>query len=109
MSYRHMHITGFLVKVGGVDRFIEAASRLDFFRGVYPIRRDDGAVIAVALYSKDLDGISDELDMADECEKLSGLLDEDIVIASAWQHPDLGRSRETSWLVRGTGRNAEEG
>jgi hypothetical protein len=113
MSDRHMHITGFLhPHADGVDRFIETASRMDFFAEVYPVRRADGTVIAVAFLSKDLDGISDELGMPEVCEKLSGILDEDIVIASAWQHPQREASsfarkydeRESVWLVRGRDR-----
>jgi hypothetical protein len=106
-----MHITGLLAQVGGVDRFIEAAVRLGFFAEVYPVLRS-GTVVAVAFLSKDLDGISDELSMPEVCERLSGILDEDIVIASAWQYPRLEASsfarkydeRESVWLVRGRDR-----
>jgi hypothetical protein len=100
-----------LTQVGGVDRFIEAAVRLGFFTEVYPVLRG-GTVVAVAFLSKDLDGISDELSMPEVCERLSGILDEDIVIASAWQHPQREASsfarkwdeRESVWLVRGRDR-----
>jgi hypothetical protein len=100
-----MHITSFLAGVGGVDQFISTAASLGFFAEVMPVRSGTGRLLAVAFFSKDLDGISDELEMPEIAEKLSGILDRDICIASAWQFPSRdGSPREHAWLVRGRDR-----
>jgi hypothetical protein len=111
MSDRHMHITGFLRGIDGVEQFTEAARALQgvFFAEVIPVQSANGGVIAVAFYSKDLDGISDELDMPDVAERLSGILSHDIEIVSAWDGPLAEptsfcrgyRERERVWLVGG--------
>jgi len=100
-----MHVTGYLYgqDPAAIYRFMDAAARLAFFREVFPVRRGDGAIIAVAFYSKDLDGISDELAMPEVARRLSGILDRDIEIASAWDGPHPDREREHAWLVRGRG------
>lgn|GEM_PF-6590877 len=109
MSYRHVHVTSFLYDdPDRVEAFIDAARRVDgdFFSVVMPLRRTpDDQVRAVALFSKDLDGISDELDMPRVAEALSGILEHDIDIVSAWEGGDFRRPgaepRERVWLVRG--------
>jgi len=105
-----MHITSFLYdEPDRVEAFIAAARQVDgdFFSVVMPLRRTpDDQVRAVALFSKDLDGISDELDMPRIAEALSGILEHDIEIVSAWEGGDFRRERseprERVWLVRGT-------
>jgi hypothetical protein len=111
MSDRHMHITGLLYDDERViERFINAAAALDFFAEVVPVRLSGGRIRAVAFLSKDLDGISDELEMPDMTEKLSGILGHDVTIASAWDHPKqheerqgtpFGHEREYAWVIRG--------
>lgn len=110
MSDRHVHVTSFLYdEPDRVEAFIEAARRVggDFFSSVVPIRRTpDDKIRAVVLFSKDLDGISDELDMPSVAEALSGILERDVEIVSAWEGGDSGMRRSTPrervWLVRGT-------
>lgn len=108
-----MHVTGYLYDDERVvERFIGAAMATGFFAEAAPIRLS-GRIRAVAFYSKDLDGISDELEMPGVAAKLSGILADDIVIASAWDHPAEEsttfarsyRDREHVWLVRGSGRH----
>jgi hypothetical protein len=105
MSDRHMHITGFLHEEERViEQFIAAARSLGFFQEVVPVRLGDaGRVRAVAFYSRDLDGISDELEMPEVAGKLSGILEFDTVIVSAWEYPLSHRDREHVWTVRGAG------
>jgi len=105
VSDRHMHVTGYLYgqDPACIFRFIEAAARTGLFHEVIPVRRGDGSIIAVAFYSKDLDGFSDELEMPGIARRLSGILDRDIEIASAWDSPQPDREREHAWLVRGRG------
>lgn len=113
MSDRHCHITSFLHEDERViGRFIAAAEATGFFREVTPLRRGE-RTWAVAFLSKDLDGISDELEMPEIAGKLAGVLADDIVIVSAWDGPaEEGtafrrsfRDREHAWFVRGTGRH----
>ena len=114
MSDRHMHITGFLRGTDGVEEFVAAARALEggFFAEVIPVQSAHGGVIAVAFYSKDLDGISDELDMPRVASRLSGILSHDIEIVSAWDAPLAKstsfrrghRERERVWVVSGRGR-----
>jgi len=113
MSDRHVHITAYLYDdERAVERFIDAARALGFFREVVPIRLSQGAdrIRAVAFFSKDLDGISDELEMPDVAERLSGILAYDVMIVSAWdgvpynEDPPFGHKREHAWLVKGRGR-----
>lgn len=113
MSDRHMHITSFL---GGyeapeaIERFVQAARALPdaFFWQVIPVINDHGNTIAVALYSKDGDGLSNETEMPAVAEALSGIFERDIEIVSAWEGGDPAPSpwrpspRERVWLVRGT-------
>jgi hypothetical protein len=108
MSDRHMHITSFLHETQErVDAFIQAARELPgaFFWFVSPVVNDHGRTIAVALFSKDMDGISDEMEMPQVAEALSGILEYDIEIVSAWEGGDApGRRstpRERVWVVRG--------
>jgi hypothetical protein len=105
MSDRHMHITGFLYEEERViEQFADAARSLGFFDAVVPVRlHDAGPVRAVAFHSRDLDGISDELEMPEVARKLSGILKFDTVIVSAWEYPLSHRDREHVWTVRGTG------
>lgn len=104
-----MHVTSYLYETPeAIEAFIQAARAVDgdFFRSVVPIRlTPDGPIRAIALHSRDLDGISDELDMPRVAEALSGILEHDIEIVSAWEGGDRPGSRSTPrervWLVRG--------
>jgi hypothetical protein len=94
MTDRHMHITSFLYDHEPViERFIAAADSLGFFGKVIPVRWND-RIRAVAFYSKDLDGVSDELEMPQVAEKLSDILTYDVEIVSAWERGDRQRERE---------------
>jgi hypothetical protein len=97
MSDRHMHITSYLVEdEDSTARFIAAAEATGFFQHVVPVRfAADGPVRAVAFYSKDLDGVSDSLEMPEIAEKLAGILEYDIVIVTAYDG-DAHRS-ESGW------------
>lgn len=105
-----MHITSFLYDQDRISAFVQAARDLPggFFASVLPVTRDDGRTIAVAFYSKDLDNISDELDMPQVAEALSGILEHDIEIVSAWEGGDGhqewrgSRLRERVWRVPGS-------
>lgn len=105
MSDRHIHITGMIYDDQGViEQFIRAAEATNFFRFVTPVRFENGPIRAVAFYSKDLDGISDELEMEDIADKLSGILRWHVELVSAWDNPvEGGRypDRERVWLIRG--------
>jgi hypothetical protein len=99
-----MHITSRIYDTAGAERLIDAARHLGFFAEIYPIRREDGTVIAVAFLSKDLNGIDDEIEMPEIAEKLSGLVDHDIEIVSAWDHPRRrARLRQVDVFVPGRG------
>lgn len=106
MSDRHMHITGFLYDdEATIERFVTSALELGFFAEVVPVRLAAGRIRAVAFYSKDFDNVSDELEMPDVAEKLSGILAYDVCIVSAWNDPRPERQREHAWIVRGSGRH----
>ena len=96
-----MHVTTFIADTDGLREFLEAARNLRTFEFVQPVTREkDGRVIAVVFYSKDLDGISDELEMDQVAACLSGILAEDVEIVSAWEsHSD--RERDRVWKVPG--------
>jgi len=109
MSDRHMHITSFLYEEQErIDAFIAAAQAAPgrLFHHIKPVTDNNDRTIAVVFSSKDLDGISDELDMPQITESLSGILEHDIEIVSAWEGGDRpGRRstpRERVWVVRGT-------
>lgn len=83
MSDRRMHITGY---VGDEPRdrvfqFIEAAARTGYFEDVIPVRRADGTIIAVAMYSTSDDG--DALLRA--CGRLMRILGRDTEFLSPWE------------------------
>lgn len=100
-----MHITTFIADTGGLREFLQAARNLKFFASVLPVTREDGRVIAVAFYSKDQDGISDEVEMDAVAAQLSGILAEDIAIVSAWSGDWSEGGRERERLQRLPGRN----
>jgi hypothetical protein len=102
VSDRHMHITGFLYDdAQTIERFVRAADATGFFRDVAPVKIGE-SVRAVAFHSKDLDGASDPYSMPEIAEKLSGILEHDIVIASAWELPGYhDERRQNAFLVRG--------
>lgn len=109
MTDRHMHITSFLYDTQErIDAFAQAARDLPdgFFWLAIPVVNDHGRTIAVALFSWDMDGLNDEMQMPQVAEALSGILEYDVEIVSAWEGGDsLGRRsipRERVWLVRGT-------
>ena len=95
-----MHVTTFFWDTSGLPEFLEAARNLGFFEDVQPFTREDGHVIAVVFYSKDLDGVSNLIGMPEVAEKLSGILAEDIEIVSAWE-PFPARDRDRVWPVKG--------
>jgi hypothetical protein len=107
MSDRHMHVTSFLVEdEAAVTRFIAAAEATMFFQHVAPVRfAADGPVRAVAFYSKDLDGVSDSLEMPEIAEKLAGILEYDIVIVTAYDgaahRSENDWQPERVWKIRG--------
>jgi hypothetical protein len=107
MSDRHIHITSFLAEdEDRVDRFIAAARETGFFRHVAPVRfAADGPVRAVAFYSKDLDGVSDSLEMPQIARMLTGILEYDIVIVTAYDgdthRSDGDRQPERVWKIPG--------
>src|SRR5436309_1601734 len=114
VSDRHMHITSFLYEQPeAIEEFMRVARSLPdgFFRDTEPVTvaaTRGGAkqrTIAVAFFSKD-DGFSDEWEMPRIAEALSGILEHDIEIVSAWEGGDSpGRRstpRERVWLVRGS-------
>jgi hypothetical protein len=116
MSYRHMHVTGHLGGVTGTDEFIAAARGLKFFAEVIPVVSEHGGrVIAVALWSKDRDGFSDEEDMPKVAARLSGILSADTEIVSAWEGGSVAesfgrqRQRQVSWPVPGRGGTVIQG
>jgi hypothetical protein len=96
-----MHITGYLGTEdhSAVFRFIDAAARLEAFREIIPVRRQDGRIIAISFATIG----RDEGHMSLIAERLSGILSRDVVIASAWAGP--GDRRQCTWTVRG-GRGA---
>jgi len=109
MSDRHMHITSYLYETPeAIGAFIAAARAVPgrFFYSVLPVVAENGRTIAAAFLSKDLDGISDELDMPQVTEALAGILRHDIEIVSAWEGGDRPERRSTPrervWVVPGS-------
>ncbi len=103
MSWRHTHVTSNLATETEHDirAFITAARAVDsdFFTFVEPVTVV-GRIVAVAMGSKDLDAISDELDMPGVAGQLAGILASDIEIVSAWDghhHADC----ERVWQIPG--------
>lgn len=91
---RRMHVTGYLYgeTPEALYRFTEAACRCPYFREVIPVRRDDGQVIALVLYS---DGGGEGMDAASG--RLEGILGAGIEIATAGE-PGAGISPQ---VIRG--------
>lgn len=98
-----MHITSFLYdEPDRIRAFIAAASTVngEFFQHVMPIYRPgDNRIRAVAFFSKDADGCSDEAWMGEVAESLAGILEYDVEIVSAWEKPS--GSPQRVWPVRG--------
>lgn len=99
MNGPDIHVTGYLGAEdhAAVFRFIETAARLEAFREIIPVRRQDGRIIAVTFISTDCG----EGRMSLIAERLSGILSRDILIASAWSDPRA--CRYPGWTVRGGG------
>lgn len=106
MGDQHFHITSVLIEdADRVERFIAAAR--EHFRAVEPLWHVETTTgrmpLTVAFYSKDFDNISSELEMPDIAKALSGILERDIEIVSAWErHGGVpGRPRHRVWRVTG--------
>lgn len=96
MGDQHFHITTVLIEdEDRIAAFEEACGQ--HFRSVMRWG------CTIVLYSKDFDGISSELEMPDIMEALSGILEHDIEIVSAWEPCGRGdRERHRVWRVTGT-------
>jgi hypothetical protein len=83
MTARRMHITGYIGDEprDRVYRFLDAAARISYFDDVLPVvRRADGAIIAVAFYSRS----EDEQAAWGACDRLSGILGRDTEFLVPW-------------------------
>lgn len=107
-----MHITGYLGDEprDRVLRFMEAAVQLRYFEDVTAIRRGDGTIIAVAMYSRTLGAVSADTVLSEVCHRLGGILGRDTNFASAWDlgEPPAGRT-SMLWLIRGRGTGTVQG
>lgn len=97
-----MHITSVLIEEqDDIARFVHEAQQI--FHCAWSVPQP-GAAWAVALVSKDFDGVSSELEMEDICTALNGILRGDITLVSAWEHDDSSRERTRLWHIKGSGR-----
>lgn len=81
---RRMHITGYIgdEPKDRVYQFIDAAARIGCFDDVLPVvRRQDGAIIAVAMLTGQDDG---GRAIAEACRRLSRILGRDTELTSQW-------------------------
>lgn len=101
-----MHITGYL---GDEPRdrvltFMDAAVMLRYFEDVIPIRRPDGTIIAVAMYSRTLGPVPGDEVITSMCRGLAGILGRDTGLATAWDPAQRPRQPGPSMISgRGTG------
>lgn len=105
MSGPDIHVTGYLGTEdhAAVFRFIDAAARLEVFREIIPVRRQDSRIIAITFVSSDCDEDTTPWIAA----RLSGILRQDITIASAWAEP--GDDRQYAQVIRGGARETVRG
>lgn len=99
-----MHVTGYLGDEprDRVLRFIEVAVTLGYFDEVAPVRRPDGTIIAVAMYSRTLGPVRAQDTMPDICRRLGGILGRGTGIACAWDLAEIPGSR-AAWIIPGRG------
>lgn len=96
-----MHITSYLYgeTPQAIFRFIEAACRMPAFREVYPVRRDDGQVIAVVFLTGD-----EVLEVGSAFPRLDGILGRDIEVVTACCSPQSAMAdHDRVWQIRGRG------
>lgn len=102
-----MHITSYLYgeTPEALFRFTEAACRSGCFREVFPVRRGDGAVIAVAFLTGD-----GGAEMETAVRALSGILGRDIEITAARDSAaGAAAARRRTWFVPGRSSEVRQG
>lgn len=109
-----MHVTGYLgdEPLEGVLRFIDIALQTRYFDEVWPVRRGDGAIIAVAMYSRTL-GVQPAFAsgiIADMCRRLGGILSRSTEFATAWDIADRSYGKmAASQVIPGRGPGTVQG
>lgn len=100
-----MHVTGYLGDEprDRVLRFLDTAVGLRYFDEVTPVRRGDGTIIAVAMYSRTLGQVDPAAVVSDICRRLGGILGRDTEFATAWDPAGLDGEVPVTATIRGRG------